>query len=127
VTRYDDLSNTPHEYLRKIFTFLGVDPDFQVSSLAPINVTIEPRFRPLHNWLNLSTSNRFRKFVKQKLGSLELAKNTRNLANKLNQRQKSLKDSFPAELQNELMEFYRKDLQSLSLLTGLSFDSWYKE
>ena len=125
-TRYEDLQRNPQDYLRRVFTFLEIDPAFKVSSVDPVNVTVEPRFRSLYNWLNLNTSSQFREFFKQNLGKFKLAKSARDLVNKLNQRQKSLKNSFPPELHNELMEFYREDLQRLSLLTGLNFDSWYK-
>jgi sulfotransferase family protein len=52
VILFDDLSARPREIVRSLYSFLGVDPDFEVDTSIRFNTTLSPRFLRLTRLYN---------------------------------------------------------------------------
>lgn len=51
VFTYEEFKNTPHQVLRSIFRFLGVDDNFKPDTSVRHNISGMPRFQALHRFL----------------------------------------------------------------------------
>jgi hypothetical protein len=90
-------------------------------SLDPAKVTVEPRWRSLYNWLNLTQTSRVRKISKLAFGRMEQARTVREKINRFNRSGASMKDKLPATLYHALIRYYAQDIDYLSDLPGIDF------
>jgi hypothetical protein len=101
--------------------FLEVDTTPASISLDPAKVTVEPRWRSLYNWLNLTQTSRVRKISKLAFGRMEQARTVREKINRFNRSGASMKDKLPATLYDALIRYYAQDIDYLSDLPGIDF------
>lgn len=114
---YDDLLAQPMDFLRDVYVFLGVDPDFVVDTSLRPNATGLPRNRLLGKLL--LRPNPLRSTIK----SLLPRELRYNLGQRLNQR--LIKKPRPSrETYGKLLDGYRDDIRDLQKLVGRDLSVW---
>lgn len=122
---YDDLKADPALFLKRVLKFLQVDDTWQ-TELALENVTVEPKSRLLHFWLNLDNRSGARQQLKRLFGASEMAKSIRAMVNRINQGKVPATQFLSDGLYSELIEVYRDDITNLSRMVGTDFTPWLR-
>lgn len=118
---YEDLQEDPRELLRNVFEFLEVDSDFLVDTGEPMNVTVKPRSRALHNFLTSPSS--LRSWVEDVMPAAmfdRLRHSVRAL------RLKNLKDvpQLDSRTREIAHAYFRDDIQRLEKSVGRDLTGW---
>ncbi len=106
VCLFDDLLNDPKSLLRKVFEFLGVDPDFEPDLSRKYNVGGDAD--EVFDYRGGGIADRIRT-------ALSPARRNRDA---------SKKPPFPDDLRSELKELYRPEIEDLQELIGRDLSEW---
>lgn len=119
IVRFEELCNLSN-LMRKVYTFLDVDPSFSGYDQKAKNVTTLPRNRLLQRWM------REESFMRQLAHSLlpatlrkSLFKNVASL-----NRGKRFNIEMDDSLRSELKNYFICDIEELALLTNKDFSDW---
>jgi len=114
---YDDLEQNPAELMRRIFSFIGVDPDHPISTEKKFNVSGQP------------TGIRIRNFVQRgsPMAQIVLPKQMRaTLKNAI--LKCSLRQGYmPSAVRKELMNTYAPDISKLADLIERDLSGWFQQ
>ena len=113
---HDDLRKDPAGFLKSLFRFLEVDPEFPVDFAARLNVSGVARSKTLHRVMKNKTVKAVaRGLMPQRLGRrLRSFLTTRNLQ----------RAPQPDELMSELRAFYRPEIENLEKLLARDLSAW---
>jgi Sulfotransferase family len=120
VVLYDDFSAQPHEIVRSLFGFLGVDDGFEVDVSERHNVSLVPRNSTYHNLIaGPSPLKAALKYVVP--GNLRYRVKTRLLADNF------VKPApLPLDVRRQLMDAFRPDILQLQELIGRDLSGWLR-
>jgi len=117
VCLYEDLLGDPEQFWQQLCAFLGIEQMESVPRQRRLNRSGQPRFRALHR---LMKSHRLRRAVARAMprGVAARIKETLDEAN--------LRQFPPLDERTraELQDYYRKDIEELSRLTGRDLSAW---
>jgi len=116
---HDDLQEDPAGFVRSIFRFLDVDPDYRVDLSARLNLSGVARSKALHRVMkNATVKSVARGLVPQRyrtrLRSFLATRNVRRAPR-------------PDDVISELRAFYRPEIESLEQLLGRDLSAWKGE
>lgn len=113
ILKHEDLKFNPQETLRKIFIFLGVEPDFKVDFTGKHNVSMIRRFRKggSVDTILSRTQNGF-----YKLGFISASQKVKNV--------RFYYPAFPMQTLEKLLEYFHDDILCLSAALRTDYDDW---
>lgn len=126
VVAYDDINNRPDEALKRVFTFLGVDPEFRPEgwdrrlgqTYEPRSIGVERAVRAIQEmgskWKHLPGL--------QGLSEKEFHRGIVSWVRSLNE--EAAETGFSEELGTRLIECFEYDIRSTMTLTGLDLRHW---
>jgi Sulfotransferase family len=113
---FDDLREDPLRFVRRVYTAIGVDPDFEPDMHTPHNVGGMPSSRAIERLLtNKSLRRMVDPWVPRRAADLARRVRTRNLRKP---------PSLPPDLKRELGQHFREDIEATSRLIGRNLDHW---
>lgn len=135
VLKYEDIKNNEVDFMKKIYRFLEVDENFVAPSTIKIvnassineSLVFSKSLSGIFKIFREKRNSPFVKIIKsiaKPLGLLDLAKK----ASRLNQSKMHSKIEKKPEIKREtrelLKEEYSRDIEKLSSLTGINFNTW---
>lgn len=118
---YDDLEASSTEFMRGLFEFIGVDPDFRVDTSSRFNThgvrSLEQRFGStgLKGFMGV-----VKRFLPRRLYYFAYRHYSTSLS------AASRPPAMPADLRGRLQRAYAADIHELEALTGRDLSSWLK-
>jgi hypothetical protein len=116
----ENLQESPRQVLREVFSFLGVDPDYQIENLSEKNISKLPKFRLIQSLTRQLFS--YRKWIKmvipKEVGWFLLKK-----VDSLNST--SFEKLDPA-LRQELCQIFVEDVHQLEALLNCNLPHWLR-
>ncbi len=113
---FEDLTNRPHETVRQIFEYLGVDP------AAPVDLTA------VHNRSGVARSTAVHRLLPSQQGRRQLVAILPGPARRAAQRLRRLNQAPapkpPVDVATRLRELYRDDIKRLEQTLGRDLQSW---
>jgi hypothetical protein len=115
---YDDWFADNHAVLREAFSFLGVDPDFQVDTTARYNAAVIPRWKPLYRFLTGPTPviHRLKRWMPEAF--------RRGIVHQAFMKTAEKAPPFPAGFRADLVRRFRDDTRRLQDLIGRDLSAW---
>ena len=134
VILYDDIQRRPAEVLRRAFAFLEVDPDFRPPSLtekgSAVRQGTSPRSETAARWHGAIYGGLVQQVytpMKQMLGVRNAARIKETLRVRTIMERLFMRKGYPpmrTETRGLLAREFASELDELTRLTGLNFDSW---
>jgi hypothetical protein len=115
---FDDLKAEPARVVQDMYSFLGVDPDFEPDTNQRHNKGDLPRNQLMHNLTNKPN------LPKTILKAL-LPTSFRKSINRIVRSKNSHKPELDSALRNSLSADYQKDIRRLEALVGVDLGRWY--
>jgi sulfotransferase family protein len=111
---YEDLQQNPGELMRRVFQFIGVDPNVPIHTQQRFNVSGRPLGIQLHHFLQSGSP------LAQLLLPKRMRADLKKAVLKINLR----KDYMPPDVRRELLNDYAPDIAQLSSLIGRDLSAW---
>jgi sulfotransferase family protein len=111
---YEDLQQNPAQLMRRVFEFIGVDPNVPTHTQQRFNVSGRPLGIQLHHLLQSGSP----------LAQLLLPKRMRADLKKAVLKINLSKDYMPPDVRRELLNDYAPDIAQLSSLIGRDLSTW---
>lgn len=112
VTLFDDIKKRPAQLLRGLYSFLGIDPDFD----SPL---VEQRVNAAASLQNLARS-RLSWYANRVLARVGI----HSLSGKVEQLNRTVLPPMKPETRQYLIDYYREDVLALESLLGRDLQSW---
>lgn len=119
----EDLYKNPTETFREVFSFLGVDPSFQVDQTIKHNKSGIPKSRTIHNFFKKDNKLRL---ALQPLTRLFIPPNLRKVLSYRIQSHNLEKIDMDPNTSEELVELFRDDIIKLQNIVDKDLSSWLK-
>lgn len=121
---YDELRSDPCEFVRKVYSFIGVAPDYEPPSLwARINAAHEPRAQSVAHLAKRAADGLRRMGMPNWVGRIK----QNGLVNGLLFKRMFKRPDVSREVEEELKRVLRKDMDKLEELIGKPLPSGWKE
>jgi len=118
---YDELIAEPHQFIKRIYNFLGVDTNYIPKDIIKYNASGNPRSTLLYSFL--TRNNRFKKIIKPLVDSIYSEEKREVVVERL---KTSLLNSpiLCAETRTFLLHSYREDILKLQRLINRNLTNW---
>ncbi|MBK6266525.1 sulfotransferase [Marivirga sp. S37H4] len=117
----EELSDNPHENLKEIFNFLGVESEVEVNTATRYNLSGIPRFRYLHEML--FEGKKFMDYTRPVARFFFSAKTRKKISRTL--MEKNLQRTHINEhTKIELIEYFREDIQRTEKILNRNLSHW---
>jgi hypothetical protein len=121
VVLYDDLVSEPQRLIQDLFTFVGVDPDFEPDMTERPNATGVPKSQFMYRALRTL-------FIKQNpiksISRLIFPRSVRKKFMQLVRSKNIRKQPMPQEIRANLMDYFHEDILRLQDLIGRDLNRW---
>jgi hypothetical protein len=134
VIRYDDIQRRPEEVLKRVFTFLAVDPEFQSPSMMEKGTAVRQGTSPrseraghLHSKVYGGLVRNLYTPMKQLLGTRNAARIKEALRIRPMMETLFMRKGYPpmsAATRATLAKEFAPEIEKLTQLTGLDFETW---
>lgn len=115
---FDDLINDPQTLMSELFSFIGVDPDFQVNTDYRFNPGGTPKFPWLHHGLSaLKRIPGLRQYTPPFI---------RNRLARIRDKNLAPAEVLSMDVQQQWLEYYRDDISRVQDILHLDLSGWLK-
>ena len=112
---YDDLEQNPAQLMRRIFTFIGVDPDHPISTEKKFNVSGQPMGIRIRNFVQRGSP----------MAQIVLPKQMRTTLKNAILKCSLTQGYMPSAVRKELMNNYAPDISKLANLIERDLSGWF--
>lgn len=112
---YEDFADNPSKFIKDLFNFLEVNPDFKPDFKVRHNSTMVPKNKWMHLIIYLKHKYGLRLNISRIVG--------KNLRQKIYKKNKS---TIKPETLSQLKNYFKKDIKKLEFLINKDLSSWYE-
>lgn len=124
IIKTEDLHKNPHEVFKTTFSFLDINPNFEVNQTIRYNESGMPKSRFIYNFFQ--KDSKLRKALQPITRTLIPSTTRKILSNKI-QSQNLKKIKMEEETKRELYKIFKEDILKLQKLTKVDFSDWIKD